>query len=124
MTHRLSLLRAAMMHIFDVGNKASFERVKTEMAHVFNTHGKDNSVHMLVGNHYWYQDKQRKREVTQTEAEDLALEHDIDYCECDTKNHDSVRLAFVSLVWRAWDVRPRTGVFFMSREGGPGEKVK
>ena len=83
--------------VFDVGNKSTFHSVQRSWFPHGTTRSlfaRDDAIYMLCGHH------QCTREVNYEEAAELAKAHNMDYCECDATDLDSVQVAFYTVVSR------------------------
>lgn len=88
-----------MAVVFDIGTRSSFEHVQKLWLKEAREHGENVSI-ILIGHNYQYDVVQKPREVTKEEATDYAMSEDIDYCECDLQDLESVRTAFISVFYR------------------------
>ena len=84
----------AIILIFSVTNKKSFENVKTWVNQIKEETNEKITL-ILVGNKI---DLVDKREIMENEGEELANEFDINYYECSAKTGENINLAFNELI--------------------------
>ena len=84
----------AIILIFSVDNKKSFENVKTWVNQIKEETNEKITL-ILVGNKI---DLVDKREIMESEGEELANEFDINYYECSAKTGENINLAFNELI--------------------------
>ena len=84
----------AIILIFSVTNKKSFENVKTWVNQIKEETNEKITL-ILVGNKI---DLVDKREIMESEGEELANEFDINYYECSAKTGENINLAFNELI--------------------------
>ena len=85
----------AIILIFSVDNKKSFENVKTWVNQIKEETNEKITL-ILVGNKI---DLVDKREIMENEGEELANEFDINYYECSAKTGENINLAFNELLY-------------------------
>lgn len=115
--------------VFNVGDRASFEEMKNKHLlkvgcgpprprevvkdgeWMFSMHNCDAPrwPYVLCGNHTRYQGQRMlPRQVSTEEAEELARERGLRYCECDINDIPSVCSAFLMVIWLMVDEAERS----------------